>query len=283
MLRKRAAIAGVVMYAGIVVSTSAGSAVVQAGNDPVYIGGSTRSEEAHLQRWLTETYAILRSDRFHQNLVSLDASYGQVWMSSWENHRKPSELAGILRLIDPTNRKPWWVPTPLALVGAPIRDAKWPNGFHEDSNFEASAGWTGYIQNGIGENSMRIGRVHYDRYLNGQNLVERSCAFNTLAHEISHTLSKQAGTNLQYIMDTESGRPQPAVGVPYASYLIGTVAQCTFLQNQGRITTDAQFKSCLQVFGTATFNSNSCDDYADDAPFPAPSRPTPPQPMIPAG
>jgi hypothetical protein len=228
----------------------------------VYLGGATASEEAEVRRWLAEAVAILGSKAFASNLGSLDKSYSRVWMSSWEGYRKPSELASILQLKDPLKRGEWWVPAPLALVGGAYRKPGAANGYSSQSNDKAFVSWSGYRQDGIATSAMAIGRVHYDRFVNGRNEVEKSCAINTLAHEISHTLSKQAGSNLQYILDEEDGRPRPRAGEPFASYLTGTVAQCTYLQSKGRIKA-AGFDSCVAVFGVARFNSDSCDDYPD--------------------
>lgn len=237
-----------------------------------YLGGATRGEAANVERWLAQTRRILGSERFHQNLRGLSATYPRIWLSQWERYRTPEQLTQILRLQDPQKPGAWWVPTALALMGAHGRDATWDSGYSNDGNSEAFSGWTGYEQDSRSTGAMRIGRVHYDRFVNG-NQVERSCAINTLAHEVSHTLSHRAGQYLEYFLDTGGSGPERP-GEPYASYLIGSLAQCTHLQNEGRIQ-GSQIQACLVLFGVDRFNSNSCNDFPDGGPIgsiPAPPR-----------
>lgn len=264
--------------AGLVGAALAAAAVHAQGGPQTYPGGPTRGEAETVERWLAQTRQILASDRFHENLRALQAVYPNIWLSQWERYRTAEQLSQILRLQDPQKPGAWWVPTALALIGAHGRDPSWDSGYGNDGNSDALTGWTGYQEDGVAAGAMRIGRVHYDRYANG-NQVERSCAVNTLAHEISHTLSHRAGLYLEYFLDTGGSGPDRP-GVPYASYLIGSLAQCTFLQNEGRIQA-GQVSACLVTFGVDRFNSNSCNDFPDGtplAPSPAPPRPQPSRP-----
>ncbi|MGE6761609.1 hypothetical protein ACQKGO_26595 [Corallococcus interemptor] len=236
-----------------------------------YIGGTTVGEQKAVSRWLTETYAILGSESFHNNLKSLASSHPRIWLSSWERYRSPAQLSKILKLQDPDKPKAWWVPTAVALIGAPDKDATWESGYK--GNADAYTGWTGYVEDGKPVSAMRIGRVHYDRYVNG-NEVEKSCAINTLAHEISHTLSHAPSQYLEYFLDTGGTGPEKP-GEPYASYLLGTLAQCTYLQGKGRIKAE-ELPACLAVFGVDQFKSNSCNDYPDGTPL----RQAPPPPRV---
>ena len=131
----------------------------------------------------------------------------------------------------------------------------------------SSIGYIGNTFASVGPNSrkktlppkMRIGRVHLDRFVTG-NVLEKSCAINTLAHEISHTLGSSP-TNLQsYFLDIPEGK-EPE-GVPVASYLVGTIAQCTYLEEKGRIESN-QFTECVKLFVPQPFPSKLCDDYPD--------------------
>ena len=240
-----------------------GATVAQQRGPDTYLAGATRGEAATVERWLAETRQILTSDRFHENLRAIQSAHPRIWLSQWERYRTPAQLSQILRLQDPQRAGAWWVPTSLALVGAHGRDTSWDSGYSSDGNLDAANGWTGYEEDGRSAGAMRIGRVHYDRYANG-NQVERSCAVNTLAHEISHTLSHTPRQYLEYFIDTGGSGPERP-GEPYASYLIGSLAQCTYLQNHGRIQA-SQIGACVTLFGVDRFNSNSCNDFPDGTP-----------------
>lgn len=89
------------------------------------------------------------------------------------------------------------------------------------------------------------------------DLVERSCAINTLAHEIAHTVSISPLVFTPAFTDTNAARPAIAGRTPgespIASYLIGSAAQCAWLAREGRIA-ETELAACVEVFGTAGFN-----------------------------
>ena len=111
---------------------------------------------------------------------------------------------------------------------------------------------------------IRLGRVHLARY-KSDNLVERSCAINTMAHEISHTLSERKTEFRMHILDS-GPENRPPDGIIEASYLIGSAAQCSYLEIHGRIRSDALL-SCFQTFSDPTkasrFRSLACDDFSN--------------------
>jgi len=81
----------------------------------------------------------------------------------------------------------------------------------------------------------------------------RSCAVNTLAHEITHTIPKTAGSG--YYLFADRGRkdePKQAL----VSYVVGSVAQCTMLENEGAL--GGSFPACVEKWGTNGFNSGDC-------------------------
>ena len=60
---------------------------------------------------------------------------------------------------------------------------------------------------------------------------------------------------------------------PVASYLIGSVAQCTWLERQGRIGR-ADIPACVETFGVAAFNWERCGQFAGGEPVaPRPGLP----------
>ena len=220
-----------------------------------------RPEHEAVRAWVDEVTALLRSNAMASNLKVLDAAYGKVELTTGKTVAKPSELAQLLRLQAPAYPGLAYSPAVVVLTGSGVPDPSWDSGFGNTENSSASVMPVNYRNPVL---RMAIGRVHLDRYVNG-NQVERSCAINTMAHEITHTLTNMPGPPFTYLF-TDNG---PAGSTAVATLLIGAAAQCTFLRNAGRITTDAQFTSCVAKFGTVQpFQSNSCNDYADTAAFP---------------
>ena len=125
---------------------------------------------------------------------------------------------------------------------------------------------------------INLGRNAIERY-RSPNLVMQSCAINVAAHEYAHTIST---TPLGYgiaFTDTNQVRPQITdrqhPGSPVASYLIGAVAQCTWLQLKGRIGA-SEVATCVDTFGVNAFNWDRCNQFAADQPVgPRPGLPAP--------
>ena len=107
------------------------------------------------------------------------------------------------------------VVTPVALSG-------------EDDEYPANAG---YIGDGVSA-SFTLGRGHMFNW-RSENIVRKSCAINTVSHEISHLVSTDPikfDIKSQIIQDLGAAKHSENNAV--ASYLIGTVGQCTWLQTK---------------------------------------------------
>ena len=220
-----------------------------------------RPEHEAVRAWIDEVTALLRSDALASNLKVLDATYGKVELTAGKTVAKPSELTPLLRLQSTAYPQLAYTPAVVVLTGSGVPDPSWDSGFGNTENASASVMAVNY-RNPILR--MALGRVHLDRYLHG-NQVERSCAINTMAHEMTHTLTDKPGPPFTYVFTDDA----PPAGTATATLLIGAAAQCTFLRNAGRITTDAQLTSCVAKFGTVQpFQSNSCNNYTDTAAFP---------------
>lgn len=97
------------------------------------------------------------------------------------------------------------------------------------------------------------------------DVVMRSCAINTMAHEISHTLSRSSKTYLYAFMDTGVGKK--ARRTPPASYLTGNMALCGYLIRHGRIEKSG-LKSCMNVwYKLKGFQAHRCDDFPGNTPI----------------
>ena len=88
------------------------------------------------------------------------------------------------------------------------------------------------------------------------SIEHRSCAVNTVAHEIAHTFSSSPTRGRWVIEDGGRRWIPPFLYGPLASYTIGSVAQCTMLlaHQPGY----DSMPECLAEWGTRGFNSNHC-------------------------
>ncbi len=103
--------------------------------------------------------------------------------------------------------------------------------------------------------AIEIGRQIFRRYTIGSR-ISRSCTFNTLAHEWTHTIGKDQKHHWSVVEDTNVGVPQ---GVPRLSYFFGSVVQCTWLQGEGEIgQSEADLKACVARFAAVPFPSSLC-------------------------
>jgi hypothetical protein len=103
--------------------------------------------------------------------------------------------------------------------------------------------------------SIEIGREVFDRY-NSASVTRRSCTYNTVAHEWTHTIGKDQQRHRALVLDTGAAVPG---GVPKLSYLFGSVVQCSWLQARGGIgTLDSDLRACVAKFGAEKFNSLQC-------------------------
>ncbi len=112
------------------------------------------------------------------------------------------------------------------------------------------------------------------------NVVQRSCAINSMAHEMSHLIGRLDGSRFETVfLDSAAGsackKPSKPDAQAIASYLIGTVAQCLWLEKQGRLAADsskgrnsgATFADCVVVFGQLNFNRARCWSFSDSDPI----------------
>lgn len=202
--------------------------------DPAIVG----DDRVRLQAWIDTAVRTLRSQRFAANMASLQASYPSIWLSSAMPARSPSALQQLLTAPA----------SPARYLSTRLVFRQQPNKISVGS--DPRAGHRTAI--------MYIGRNHLNRSFD-TNEVAKSCAINSLVHEITHTLSASA-TQFQYgITDTGSGTSGSG-GLPLASYFTGSVAQCTYLQERG-IVPAGGLNACVANYGTRSFYSRRCTSY----------------------
>lgn len=255
------------MHARVMLSAAVGAAVAAgcgsalqasppATEPNVYIDAvSTEDERTQLASLIREAHATLGSATFRENLLALKTAYPRIYANPAWTRIDVDRLAAILSLEEPDTR---YVRLPVALRGSESY-GDGGTGF----NYIGSTGsvhWNG--EDPVG--AMSLGRVNMFRYRQ-DNIVDRSCAINTMAHEITHTISRTPGKYIYAIADTAVGS-LPADTSATASYLVGSVAQCTWLQAQGRIGA-ADVPKCVGVFGVKEFNNPKCPEFEADEPI----------------
>ena len=207
---------------------------------------TSADEKAQVEALLTESYAVLRSPEFQTNLLSLRPLYPVIYARPDKQDFDVAEVARGVG-VEPFGSR--YAPVVVQVVGR--NDRRDPMGIH------ASAG-EGF---GLGRYSeMALGRYFLDQFRSA-DLVERSCALNAAAHEYAHTITLTPIGFRNAFTDTRVGAPQiqdrQYPGTPVASYLIGAVAQCTWLQSKGRID-GSGLAACVEVFGVNAFSGSRC-------------------------
>ena len=218
------------------------------------IYGASAAEQDQLGALLGEAYGVLRSDAFRANLLRLRDRYPVIYAKRDDQEADVDKLARIVAVEGPIAR---YAPAGVTLVGGdrdgdPTRDLA-----------EAGEG------EGLGRYAqITLGRGVLDQF-RSPDIVARSCAVNVAAHEYAHTISTVLfGFGIAFT-DTNDAAPQIRdrrhPGTPVASYLIGAVAQCTWLQLKGRIT-EADVPACVETFGVSAFNWKRCGQFAAGEP-----------------
>jgi hypothetical protein len=208
-------------------------------------------ERVALSALISQAREVLESAEFTENMKALGAAYPRSFANPDWPDVSTERLLAILSLQEPGTHR---IRIPVALIGS--------EAFNDGSgnfNYTARTGsthWNGAEPTG----SMALGRVTMYRWKQ-TNVVDRSCAISTMAHEMTHAISREAGRYRYAIEDTGIAFRTDKT-TPLGSYLIGSVAQCTWLQRLTRIGSRDVAK-CVAVFGTQNFNSNRCPQFAD--------------------
>lgn len=92
--------------------------------------------------------------------------------------------------------------------------------------------------------------------------MAKSCAINTIAHELTHTVVDFAKDEARQPYTDSGGALTWLLGDErVVSYTVGALAQCTYLEQAGGLV--ASFDQCLHDRGTHSFNASGCDDGED--------------------
>jgi hypothetical protein len=183
------------------------------------------------QSLIDETCTVIQSAEFIQNLVQLDGLLDKLWLSPFGETISTKEVAVAYLGIDPGHR-----PVPAKL--------RW--GLSER---------TGPAEAAPDEAVIELSRSQLAQW-RSDSVTYKSCAINTLAHELAHTVTRTPGQYL-YLFTDRGRRWATLMGRPLASYTLGAVAQCTYLQ-QKRVLEFRDLLQCIQHWGTNNFYSSEC-------------------------
>ena len=237
-------------------------------NPDIVIGDIEQSDKAALSEWIVETIALLKSPAFEANFIRASKTYPDVYVSKTQDIIPSALLLTRLKTQDPSLTALWWPKTYVVLNGKTATRLEDRTGFGFDALRTAAAGPFPESEIGTKTGEIELGRLHFARFAHG-DVVEKSCAINTMAHEIGHTLSEKPDRFWMHILDSEKGVTPPR-SVFEASYFIGVIAQCTYLENVGRIA-HSGFESCMLTFSdpsaSSRFRSLACDDFPDAKPI----------------
>lgn len=235
------------------------------GRDPYdrVLGAQDGAENQALTALLKDAFAVLRSPEFRTNLLALEGRYPSVYARDAEQAASIPRIASIVSL-EPVGSR--FAPAQVALV-------------------DGEAGGLGAAGEGVA--SGRYSDILIERIVlaawGRPDAVARSCAINVAAHEYAHTIVLTPMGYGNAFTDTktdEDAIPNRQVsGTPVASYLIGSVAQCTWLAQQGRIGRE-DVAACVNVFGTAAFNWSRCGQFVGGEPVAERPGLPPPAPSL---
>lgn len=221
-------------------------------------GTQSEGERQALASLLQESYAILRSPELQDALVALAPRYPAIYARDEQPAASPVQVADFVALRTPGAR---YVQVDVQLIdGAP--------GF---------LGMAGEHEAGVG----RYADIVLVRPVLGawtaRDPVMRSCAVNVAAHEYAHTISTSPIVYDAAFTDTRPGERRIAGRddreAPIASYLLGSIAQCVWLERQGRVRPGG-LAACVEVFGVNSGNPARCNAFAEGQPVvPRPDLP----------
>lgn len=240
-----------------------------------HIGTTTGpAEQRLLETYLDETWAVLQSPAYAANAAALAQRYPKLFAGPELGEMALERVFQLIRLEtaglgpQPAGLGPQpdpqaglrYMPVAVSLVGAyPPANRLQYSGNADFTALTGRTGWTPDSDDGV----LMLGRGHLGRF-RSPNLVEKSCAINTLAHELLHTLSIRKDSYWMPFIDTALG--QRTAGMPLVTYFAGSLAQCTYLQQHGRIVA-ADLADCVQVFGTENFNALRCNAFGPTDPI----------------
>ncbi len=197
---------------------------------------------------LASTREVLQSRDFADNMYAAALAFGPVYLRSSDQTASGDDIVELIRSAP----APRYLRPSIWVVGRP----------HEVDKYRAETAadlWTA---------SIWIGYGHVEEFASA-DVVSKSCAVNVMAHELTHTISTSSVAFAAAFSDSARDDEDPIErfdkASPVASYLVGSVAQCTYLQQRGRITKEGVIP-CVRVFGVRSLNDTRCSQFAAGQP-----------------
>jgi len=234
----------------------------------IKVGAVPPGDADALESWIEEAVSVLQSPEFEMNFHLASQTYPTLFVSKKEDLVPSETVLSRLKTNDPRMSALWWPETFVTLSGPRAIRSEDRTGFGFEASRKAVLKTLPIKSDMKPTGQIDLGRLHFARYTRG-GPVEKSCALNTMVHEISHSLSERRGEFWMHILDSEINVTAPR-GTFEASYFIGAVAQCTYLQSIDRVS-DAKFHTCLKTFSDpqsgSRFKSLACDDFPNSKPI----------------
>ena len=198
--------------------------------------GGSQADRATLTEIFDATVQVVSSDRFAERLAGLGTP--SLWLSATEGTLPPSQVLEIyLGRHDGMRQLPTTLRVKKGLFGL----------------FGPRDAYTTLMVGSTVTARITLTKWQLSRWRSGTP-EGRSCAVNTMAHELAHTIWDGTGEGNQVFTDRghEDNPDRPMV-----SYVVGSVAQCTMLENQGALS--GSFSACVEKWGTTWHHSGDCE------------------------
>jgi hypothetical protein len=199
-------------------------------------------DREQLEQLLLASSAILMSDALQSNAGAIQSTYPEIFLNGTLGYKRPADVVSLLQMPRSGMR---YRRTPVVFGSGAI------------TGFDGQR-WR-----------MAIKQSTLDQWLS-DDPVMRSCAVNTVAHEITHTFVSESSGSMSFIDGGLEGFRSRRNGTT-GSYVIGQLAQCTWLAEQGRIA-KSEVAACVPVFyskpgwlpwSRGKLAVGRCNDFAD--------------------
>jgi hypothetical protein len=207
-------------------------------------------DKEDLEAYARAATSALSSATTAANAAALDKTYPEVWLNAVTKYEG---LGSVGKLAQTPRTGFAYLPARLTMVAK-------GTGAYENKDPDSTTGGR----------MITVRKYHLD-WWRSPNAVTRSCAINTLAHEMTHNMTRDPKTFHWAFTDTGLS----GVTTEKGSYTMGALAQCTYLQSIGRINA-AGISQCVRLWGLKkAFDSTHCDSFDDKEPVKWPKDPKP--------
>jgi len=200
---------------------------------PVRAAATLEGQEAQqIEALFAEAQRVLLLPAFARNLAVVAQEVDDLRVAPWGRRIAGEDLARLVQGGQPG----------FSYVAVPVR---WLSGG------TSTIGW----DRALDAISIRLApevRTHW----RSADARVRSCAVNSAAHELTHTITRTPPV-LDYTIADRGFSFARHFGQHFASYTVGAVAQCTWLEEQGLLVEG--LAACVRTYGTNRFRTDDCE------------------------